>query len=364
MQTRWSLALVLMACEPAESDSVPEVVPSAELSQTKNDDQPIEKKTAPLDNAHIDDKRPDGGDVETTVIQLPSQDGRCPVGMMFVPGGTFTPRQIKQFETFKKKFGRPYSKTVDDFCMDQFEFTYGKAARCFADGPCRPPATTFSFFRESPEGNRPVDVFISDSGRTVWSDELAEWPARAFRVRAKSAEKLCTRLGGRLPIVEEWMWAYWGGEQHRAFPWGSSTKILDEAKELSRRVDFEEVNPVDSFPNGIARWGHAGLGTNGQELVRTPTYSSSLFGPIEAPYSICIELDSARPGREHAHKFPCGVEEQELGSALSDLLATDDEDPDELRGIYSRFASGFYSFRCVSDPAQKDRVDSTSLVEH
>lgn len=341
MQAHWCLLLVFIACEPAKPDAPAEFIQTKELDQNISDtlDQPVNANTAVEPSVEKTSK--------PTTPQLPRRDLRCPEGMLFVPGGSFTQKQIRQFELLKRKFGRPYSTSVDDFCMDQFEFTMGRAARCFVNGTCKQPAMIETFTRETRSEKQFIDRFLVDAGHPTWSPEVASLAAKAFRVDAKLADELCASHKAKLPTVEEWMWVYWGGDQHRPFPWGSSTKILEEA-ELLHRSDSGPYNPVDSFPNGIGRWGHAGLGTNGQELVRVPTYASSLFGPIEEPYSICIELDTHLPFRKRAHLFPCSIQEEELGAELSRSLKASKEDSEELRSIYSQFAPRTYPFRCVS----------------
>src|SRR5690606_32137695 len=110
------------------------------------------------------------------------------------------------------------------------------------------------------------EPFFSNWGGSedAWAESLAAWAAMPIKVTPAQAEAICGGMGKRLPTVEEWMWAYWGGEEHRRYPWGSSPAPLRKAKEL-RRSDY--VWPVGSLPEGAGRWGHLDLATNLDEIV-------------------------------------------------------------------------------------------------
>src|SRR5690606_12156009 len=88
----------------------------------------------------------------------------------------------------------------------------------------------------------------------------------------------CHGNGKRLPTVEEWMWAYWGGTEHRRYPWGSSKAPLRKAYERRKQNSDQ---PVGTLPEGAGRWGHLDLATNRDEIVAMKPFDSPHF---EEPY--------------------------------------------------------------------------------
>ncbi|MBC8070447.1 MAG: SUMF1/EgtB/PvdO family nonheme iron enzyme [Deltaproteobacteria bacterium] len=254
----------------------------------------------------------------------------CPADMIFVPGGKFSEQQRGFFRRLNSDFNeRTFGvdgihmvevESVSDFCLDRTEFTVGRWKRCLDEGVCA-----------APQGQ----------GERINMDDLAasdHYPM-FFRDRVTTYE-VCQVLGGRLPSLAEWMWVYWGGDEHRQFPWGSEepsaalvnicdTRCQIRSYESDRDADdppctidmqrckgvdgvyvdrsfgtdaWESLAPVGSFPAGAGRWGHLDLEGNANEIVVTLPTPDSL---IDAILRSMAQLGRA-PAMELAFFGSCG----------------------------------------------------------
>ena len=200
----------------------------------------------------------------------------CPRGSLLVPGGRFS---AKQYATLQMSAAwapdDPESRLVladhvADFCLDRTEFTVD---RCRLAGGCK---TKYPAPAEPSRDAFPIEV---------------------GDVKAAS---LCASEGGRLPTYEEWMWAYWGGEENRKYPWGREKPSPARLNVCDISCSFPPLNgdapdcetvatckgldrsfgddgwqysaPVGTYPRGAARWGQLDMEGNVDEVVAaTPT---------------------------------------------------------------------------------------------
>ncbi|MEZ4404979.1 MAG: SUMF1/EgtB/PvdO family nonheme iron enzyme [Polyangiales bacterium] len=118
---------------------------------------------------------------------------RCPPGMAYVAGGTFTMGDDAD------PAARPAHRvSVSGFCVDRTEVTVAAYRACPGD-VCDPPATTQGC-------NWGVD------GRDAQPVNCVSWPA---------AESFCAWRGGALPTEAQWERAA-RGDDGRVFPWGEA----------------------------------------------------------------------------------------------------------------------------------------------
>jgi formylglycine-generating enzyme required for sulfatase activity len=222
----------------------------------------------------------------TTPTQQPVSEP-CPPDMIFVPGGVFSSEEqryiIKIFTQFFP-YGGEYIKRagVDDFCLARTEFTMGQWRRCVDAGQCQVRAGT-RLQRELSE---------------IDPNSLAPMTGEPDDISYLEIARICEAQGGRLPTLEEWMWAYWGGAEHRQYPWGDAKPSPDRMNICDTRCQVELIESdlgegdadctmkackgvdrtfgtdpwpywadVASLPQGAGRWGHMDLEGNVGEIV-------------------------------------------------------------------------------------------------
>jgi len=200
--------------------------------------------------------------------------------MEFVPGGRWTSAQLTRVKKAARRMPTEQievAASVQDFCLDLTEVTFGAVARCVAHGACAMPNLDL---RGEDEDVNPLLALLDgadlEKWRTSW-DATANLPI--YGVMPKEAIGLCSGLGGRLPYLEEWLWAAWGGREDRRYPWGKARpdatrlNVQDHARIMSGDPDaidpdgFNYWAPVGSFPRGAGRWGHQDLAGNVSEPV-------------------------------------------------------------------------------------------------
>ena len=248
----------------------------------------------------------------------------CPEGMTLVDGGSFTPAQRANLD---EVWGASFdSYNVAPFCLATLEATRKQFHTCIVAGECVPGRDYHPPVHPSAAHCRLPDI--------ACDGERAQWPARLLR--ATAAERYCAFIGARVPTASEWMWAAWGGEEARPYPWG--TAAPDEHKlnvcdwgclreaccdleqdvvidpltcgmlpcldEETLLIDADDGHPGNaspgSYPDGAGRWGHLDLLGNISELVRRDdgdwfvcggdAYSDASFPLDTAIYESCVPL--------------------------------------------------------------------------
>ena len=126
-----------------------------------------------------------------------SQQPEPPVGMVFVPGGTFTMGRDRT--NGGDEYESPaHEATVKAFFIDRYEVTREQYKRCVDDSKCRAP---FGWSNNS---------YPANTGR---------WPVTG--VTWEDATNYAAAVGKRLPTEEEWEFAAGRGQKTR-YPWGDS----------------------------------------------------------------------------------------------------------------------------------------------
>jgi formylglycine-generating enzyme required for sulfatase activity len=236
-------------------------------------------------------------------------ESRCPPGMAFVPGGRWTPSQLARVKKANDDDpgSWPYSVEIapatPDFCLDLTEVTFGAVARCVAHGAC-------PMLDPHPKRALQVDrlrALLDGSDLETWKQAWsagAELPISGVPPREVIA--LCSGLGLRVPTLEEWLWAAWGGREDRKYPWGKASpdptrlNITDSANVRSGdedSIDADGFNfdaPVGSYPRGGGRWGHLDLAGNVAETV--------------FPTLAMMTSPSGRQNDDFSEYFVCGLD--------------------------------------------------------
>jgi len=164
--------------------------------------------------------------------------------MVLVPAGNFIMGSDDSYdETYYSSDGYKPAHTVylDAFYIDKYEVSNAKYKECVDEGKCDIPENPnsrshFGYFGDPKYINYPI-LNVS------WGE------ARGF----------CEWIGGQLPTEAQWEKAA-RGTDGRLYPWGN---ILDGEK---ANLDYE-VEPVDSYPNGISVYGAFNMSGNADEWV-------------------------------------------------------------------------------------------------
>ncbi|MCB0174054.1 MAG: SUMF1/EgtB/PvdO family nonheme iron enzyme [Anaerolineae bacterium] len=195
----------------------------------------------------------DSGNSESNAVNSSAE----PVGMVEIPTGRFL---------MGSKFGESneqpeHDVLVDGFYIDQFEVTNAEYRDCVTVGNCTPTgkvdSATVKGYRDNPTfDNYPV-VGVS------WDQAIT----------------YCQWAGKRLPTEAEWEFAA-GGADNRIYPWGN-----EFVAELSAAA-ADDLQPVDSFPQGVSPFGVYQLAGNAGEWV-LDIYDEAFYSnsPVENPFS-------------------------------------------------------------------------------
>jgi formylglycine-generating enzyme required for sulfatase activity len=240
------------------------------------------------------DERPerideDASDASPAEPVRESEGPRCPEGMTLVPGGEFTAPQLERVHRQANYDMRP---RVYDFCLAIGEVSTAEHDECCLAGVCCTP-------EEAVGKRRVVEHRTAQENREPW-----------FNVSPLEAEAYCDFRGFRLPSVEEWLWAAYGGREDRMYPWGNEPfdetrdNVCDRECVLEGQCDPNDPNPtydadgweisvsteeciqklldlnvpsppdgfpglapVASFPAGAARWGQRNMFGNANEVA-------------------------------------------------------------------------------------------------
>ena len=177
---------------------------------------------------------------------------KCPGGMVFVPGGTFT-------QTAATIGG---VKTIHSLCMDVNEVTVAAYATCAASGACTPAWNTCVY----PLWNASQIAECATMCNAGKADRLNH-PVNC--VDFSQASAYCAARGKRLPEQDEWEWAARGGTKASTYPWGETppdAQVCWSAGPSGRRYT---TCAVGSFPSGDNPQGVHDLAGNLQEWTNT-----------------------------------------------------------------------------------------------
>jgi len=180
---------------------------------------------------------------------------KCPSGMVFVPGGSYSPRTVGGLVR------------VDDLCVDATEVTVSAFAACVLAGSCTPLSS--KVFCNYGVGGRDSDpINCVDVGQ---------------------AKTFCATLGARLPTEDEWEWVARADKSGYDYPWGNNPPSAADAPERlcwqgkTRHDDDTAWSarptgtcPVKSFPAG-AHDGIYDMVGNVWEWTSTAEGSSFVF---------------------------------------------------------------------------------------
>lgn len=259
-------------------------------------------------------------------------EGPCPKGMTLVEGGEFTKKQhkslAKRFENEKIKL----NYQVKNFCLAIHEVTVAEFRECVVAGLCD---AKYPYY-----GGRTKSCNRDEK----WCQgEEGKYPASG--ISTKYAEIYCHERGGRLPSLEEWMWAAMGGTEDRRYPWGNQwptrhhlnicdkrcaleicdgsdsdeedAKICEDPQRLKKVAPipgddgYEELAPVGTYPKGAGKWGQLDLLGNVSEIVDKGGdlydicgggYNESSIRSIQSDQDDCVGAD------HDTHGFRCAAE--------------------------------------------------------
>ncbi|MCB0166392.1 MAG: SUMF1/EgtB/PvdO family nonheme iron enzyme [Anaerolineae bacterium] len=228
---------------------------AAQLNQQGNETGPIAANptTTRADSGNPSDSTSTGTVVESDVNN-PSAER---AGMIEIPAGHFL---------MGSKFGEPteqpeHDVRVDGFYIDRFEVTNADYRACVTAENCTPASkvnsATVEGYRDNPAfDNYPV-VGVS------WDQAIT----------------YCQWVGKRLPTEAEWEFAA-SGADNRIYPWGN------EFVPALSAAAADDLQPVDSFPQGVSPFGVYQMAGNAGEWV-LDIYDEAFYqnSPVENPFS-------------------------------------------------------------------------------
>jgi formylglycine-generating enzyme required for sulfatase activity len=162
---------------------------------------------------------------------------RCPAGLLFVPGGSFTMGSPAGMGHADERPQR--TVTLDAFCLGRTEVAVAQYGRCVRAGACPTPAPS-------------QDCNFDQPGRTDHPVNCVDWTM---------AQAYCRWAGGRLPTEAEWEHAA-RGRDGRLYPWGNAAP--------SRQLCWDRsagTCPVGTFPDGASPFGLLDMEGNVAEWV-------------------------------------------------------------------------------------------------
>ncbi len=108
------------------------------------------------------------------------------------------------------------------------------------------------------------------------------------------AKVYCEWVDGRLPTEAEWEFAARGNEDS-LYPWGND--LPDETRAVFAAISFNELQPVDSLPDGVSPFGIYHMAGNVWEWTLDgydPIYYDRIPEPVENPVAPATNSRSAR----------------------------------------------------------------------
>lgn len=198
--------------------------------------------------------------------------------------------------------------TVANFELDRYEVTVGRFRRFVADYPRnRPtpgagahPRIDGSGWQAEWDAMLPADAAAlqvslqCDPNFRTWTDAPGDQEMAPINcVSWYLAFAFCAWDEGRLPTETEWNYAAAGGNEQRAFPWGSEPADDSRANfGCDTAVDTCLLPNVGSTPAGDGKWGHADLAGNVAEWVL------DFHGTMAPMCRDCAILEDETFGRE------------------------------------------------------------------
>lgn len=153
----------------------------------------------------------------------------CPAGLVEVPGRTDAPG-------------------LDRFCIGDSEVTVGQYRKCVDAGSCTPPDDL-----ESPQ--------------STWRSGEDDLPLNFADF--EEAIAYCEFVGGRLPTLEEWVWAFRSGRDW-ALPWGDEIAPGTRVCQMPVPTVAPPRCPAKSHPIDRTAQGAYDMAGSLNELVRAP----------------------------------------------------------------------------------------------
>jgi sulfatase modifying factor 1 len=151
---------------------------------------------------------------------LTAAGSKCPAGMAFVKGGSFT------LGGYQRSAGS--SVTVKDYCLDLNEVTVGAYKACTKKGTCS------------------SSKLICNPDSSAWNAGDDQLPLNCIDHTESST--YCGFAGKRLATEDEWEWAARGGALGRKYPWGDT----DDWTKVCASTPNKRLRPckAGSFPSG------------------------------------------------------------------------------------------------------------------
>ena len=184
------------------------------------------------------------------------------------------------------------SRVVPSFALDKFEVTVGRF-RAWVDAGQPTPKTGEVLYDD--HAGRVVrwskDAKVQDVKHLAGWQRYDTWTA-GIETRPKNfvswytAAAFCAWDGGRLPTDVEWMYVARGGEEDRAYPWGSEAATPEHAVfncmgDGTASCELNDILPVGSRPKGVGRWGHFDLAGSMFEWTLQGAMTASNGVPVE-----------------------------------------------------------------------------------
>ncbi|MBK8251103.1 MAG: SUMF1/EgtB/PvdO family nonheme iron enzyme [Polyangiaceae bacterium] len=165
------------------------------------------------------DPQPTASASATASAALPSasaaaastETGRCPSGMIHIPGGSFK----------RHKPGKQKLATVKGFCLDKAEVTVLEYKECVKEKKCSPRCLEIGKCTAVPvdaDWPDPMEAIRASMFCNGSRNDRDGHPVNC--VSFSEAKGYCESRNKRLPTGDEWEWAVVGDKSAPIFPWG------------------------------------------------------------------------------------------------------------------------------------------------
>ena len=198
-----------------------------------------------------------------TGAPAPAGEGKCPSGMVAIPGGSFFMGSDEGLA-----LERPaHQVIVAPYCIDEFEVSVDRYKACSDAGRCKRAGITNQWDDIGEKERKAFDPLCNvrdPVGRANHPINCVDW---------EMADKFCHEQAGRLPTEAEWEFAARGPDGRR-YPWGDEEPAagylnacgrecvawgakngIEEKSMYDADDGFPNTAPVGSFPKGASRYG-------------------------------------------------------------------------------------------------------------